>query len=71
MPNEENTQQLPNANGPSRSLEARVTTLEEIVLARLNDMRLFEKQLLAMLSEINEKFDRLSSEVAELRTDFN
>src|SRR5205085_10611257 len=58
MPNEENTRQMDPANGNSndgptiRALDARVTNLEEIILARLNDTRPFEHKMMARLDEV-------------------
>lgn len=64
MPNEENTRQMNQANGNSnngsnetvlaavQALEARVTNLEEIILARFNDTRPFEHKMTGIPGEL-------------------
>lgn len=67
------------------SQEERLDSVEQIILARLNDTRPFEKQLVAQLNEMNDKISELGTvqaamreeqaamreEQAAMRTDFN
>jgi hypothetical protein len=74
MPNEEDTRQMNQANGNSnngqneevlaaiRALNARLTSVEEIILARLNDTRPFEQQLMAQLTEMDDKINKFREE---------
>lgn len=56
MPNEDNTQQMASSNGQViaaiRSLEDRVANVEQIIVARLNDTRPFDQEVLARLNEL-------------------
>lgn len=55
MTNEDNTRQLNQPNGEVLSaikdLDGRLTTVEEIILARLNDTRPFEHQMMERFNE--------------------
>jgi len=64
MANEDNTQHLPNSNSQViaaiRALEDRIINVEGIIVARLNDTRPLEQQMLA-------RIDELAASVNELR----
>ena len=83
MPNEDNTQNLSNSNSQViaaiRALEDRIINVEGIIVARLNDTRPLEQQILARIDElaasVNElrigqnatRIDELAASVNELR----
>ena len=56
MPNEDNTQNLSNSNSQViaaiRALEDRIINVEGIIVARLNDTRPHEHEILARLKEV-------------------
>ena len=56
MANEDNTRQLNHGNSEVlsaiRDLNGRLTTVEEIILARLNDTRPFEHQIMVRINEL-------------------
>ena len=56
MANEDNTRQLSHGNSEVlsaiRDLNGRLTTVEEIILARLNDTRPFEHQIMVRINEL-------------------
>jgi len=68
MPNEDNTQNLSNSNSQViaaiRALEDRAMNVEGVIVARLNDTRPLERQMLA-------RIDELAASVIELRTGQN
>src|SRR5262249_27757957 len=71
MPNEDNTQPLSNSNSQViaaiRALEDRVMNVEGIIVARLNDTRPLERQILARIDELGASVDELAATVNELR----
>lgn len=71
MPNEDNTQQMSNSNSQViaaiRSLEDRVANVEQIIVARLNDTRPFEQQMLAQLNELVAGQARLQEQMGAMR----
>ncbi len=82
MPNEDNTQQTPNSNSQViaaiRSLEDRVANVGQIIVARLNDTRPFEQQMLARFNElialttaVREEQTSMRTELVALRSDFD
>ncbi len=50
-----------------KSQEERLNSVEQIILARLNDARPFEKQLAAQLNEMNNKINELSTGQTAMR----
>lgn len=50
-----------------KSQEERLNSVEQIILARLNDTRPFEKQLAAQLNEMNNKINELSAGQTAMR----
>jgi len=74
MPNEDNTQQMSNSNSQViaaiRALEDRVANVEGIIVARLNDTRPFEQQVLARLNELIAGQSAMRDELTALREDF-
>jgi len=74
MPNEDNTQQMSSSNSQMiaaiRALEDRVASVEGIVVARLNDTRPFEQQVLARLNELIAGQSAMRDELTALREDF-
>lgn len=82
MANEDNTRQLNHGNSEVlsaiRDLNGRLATVEEIILARLNDTRPFEHQMMARINElaasqttILEIIAGIREEQAAMRADFN
>lgn len=89
MANEDNTRQLNHGNSEVlsaiRDLNGRLATVEEIILARLNDTRPFEHQMMARINElaasqttileiiagIREEQAAMREEQAAMRADFN
>ncbi len=71
MPSEDNTQHLPNSNNQViaaiRALEDRILNIEGVIVARLNDTRPLERQILSRLDELTTRFDELAASVNELR----
>jgi len=88
MANEDNTQHLPNSNSQViaaiRALEDRIINVEGIIVARLNDTRPLEQQMLARIDELSapvneirigqaatlEKIVTIQGEVTAFRGDF-
>lgn len=70
MPNEDNTQQMSNSNSQViaaiRSLEDRIGNVEQIIVARLNDTRPLEQQMLAQLNELTATVATLTATVATI-----
>ncbi|MEP7343256.1 MAG: hypothetical protein ABI977_36355, partial [Acidobacteriota bacterium] len=54
-----------------QALEARVTNLEEIILARLNDTRPFEHKMMARLDELAAGQAAMREEQAAMREDLD
>src|SRR5215468_11154376 len=75
MPNEDNTQNLSNSNSQViaaiRALEDRVMNIEGVIVARLNDTRPLEQQMLARIDELAASVDELDTTVNELRVGQN
>ena len=75
MPNEDNTQHLSNSNSQViaaiRALEDRVMNIEGVIVARLNDTRPLEQQMLARIDELAASVDELDTTVNELRVGQN
>jgi hypothetical protein len=90
IPNEENTRQVNQANDNSndssdetvlaaiQALDSRVTNLEEIILARLNDTRPFEHKIMARLDDLissqvamQKQIDALQEGQVAMREDLN
>ncbi len=80
--NEDNTRQINQGNSEVLSaiqdLSGRLTTVEEIILARLNDTRPFEHQMMARFNEfastqaaILEMIAAMRQEQTAMRADFN
>ena len=78
MANEDNTRQIPSVNGSGgsdkeqvlnaiRGLDVRLTTVEEIILARLNDTRPFEHKMMARLDELALSLAAMREEQAAMR----
>ncbi len=91
MANDDDTRQLNQTNGSNgevlaaiRDLNGRLTAVEEIILARLNDTRPFEQQMMARINELattqviileaitamREEQATMREEQAAMRTDF-
>lgn len=85
MANEDNIRQLNQTNGSNsevlaaiKDLDGRLTAVEEIILARLNDTRPFEQQIMARINELAvtqaatlEAIVAIREEQAAMRADFN
>ena len=73
--NEDNTRQLNQGNSEVLSaiqdLSGRLTTVEEIILARLNDTRPFEHQMMASINELAANIIGLTGKVEALGTVLN
>jgi len=71
MSNEDNTQHLSNSNSQViaaiRALEDRVVNVEGVIVARLNDTRPLERQILARIDKLATSVDELAATVNELR----
>lgn len=79
MPNEENVQQPTNGEGQQlgqilaaiQALGKKLDSVEEIILARLNDTRPFEHQIMARLNQMDEKIDQLRADFNQFREETN
>jgi hypothetical protein len=89
MPNEDNTQHLSNSNSQViaaiRALEDRIINVEGIIVARLNDTRPLEQQILTRIDELAasvnelrigqnamlEKIATIQEDQAAMRTDYD
>jgi hypothetical protein len=89
MPNEDNTRHLSNSNSQViaaiRALEDRIINVEGIIVARLNDTRPLERQILARIDELAdsvnelrigqnamlEKIATIQEDQAAMRTDYD
>ncbi|MGH9937457.1 MAG: hypothetical protein ACREAM_14515 [Blastocatellia bacterium] len=74
MPNEDNTQQMSNSNSQViaaiRALEDRIANVEGVIVARLNDTRPFEQQVLARLNELIAGQATMQEQIAKMQEQF-
>lgn len=73
MPNEDTNQHLSSSNSQVitaiRALEDRIINIEGMIVARLNDTRPFEHQILTRVDALSASVDDLASSVIELQID--
>jgi len=75
MANEDNTQHLPNSNSQViaaiRALEDRVVNLEGVIVARLNDTRPLEREILSRLNDLTAGQSTMQEQMAKMQEQFD